>query len=53
MPSCAVIISRRQSSATGSDNAITSARRIMLICGVQFVLILIATLRGLHAAGKL
>jgi hypothetical protein len=39
--------------ATGSDNAITSARRIMLICGVQFVLILIATLRGLNAAGKL
>ena len=40
------------SAATGSGEAITYARRIVLICGVQFVLILIATARGLHAAGK-
>jgi hypothetical protein len=29
------------------------ARRVVVICGVQFLLILLATLRGLHAAGHL
>ena len=41
------------SAATGSGEVTTYARRLMLICGVQFVLILIATIRGLNAAGKL
>ena len=41
------------SAATGSGEVTTYARHLMLICGVQFVLILIATIRGLNAAGKL
>jgi len=41
------------SSATGSDEVTTYARRLVLICGLQFVLILFATIRGLNAAGKL
>jgi len=39
--------------ATGSDEVTTYARRLVLICGLQFVLILFATIRGLNAAGKL
>ena len=42
-----------RSAASGSGEAITYARRVVLICGVQFVLILVATIRGLDAAGKL
>lgn len=38
---------------TGSDEVTTYARRLVLICGLQFVLILFATIRGLNAAGKL
>ena len=41
------------SAATGSDKVTTYARRIVLICGLQFLLILVATIRGLDAAGKL
>ena len=41
------------SAATGSGEVTTYARHLMLICGVQFVLILVATIRGLDAAGKL
>ena len=41
------------SAATGSDEVTTYARRLVLICGLQFILILIATIRGLNAAGKL
>ena len=37
--------------ATGSDEAITYARRVVIICGVQFILILFATLRGLNYLG--
>ena len=39
--------------ATGSDEVTTYARRLVLICGLQFILILFATIRGLNAAGKL
>ena len=41
------------SAATGSDEVTTYARRLVLICGLQFILILFATIRGLNAAGKL
>ena len=39
--------------AAGSHEVTTYARRIVMICSVQFLLILLATLRGLHAAGHL
>jgi len=39
--------------AVGSGEVTGYARRIVVICGVQFLLILLATLRGLHAAGHL
>lgn len=41
------------SAATGSDEVTMYARRLVLICGLQFILILFATIRGLNAAGKL
>ena len=39
------------SAATGSDEVTTYARRLVLICGLQFILILFATLHGLNYLG--
>ena len=41
------------SAEVGSPEVTKYARRVVMICGVQFLLILMATLRGLHAAGHL
>jgi len=41
------------SAEVGSPGVTKYARHIVVICGVQFLLILLATLRGLHAAGHL
>jgi len=41
--------SKMHKAAQGSDEAIRLARRIVLIVGIQFILVLLATIRGIWA----